>query len=126
MPLYLKITTPKEWVQGDYTDNATNDINATVYSDPQMQNTVDLTAADTLIVKLFDPNVRAGIHDTEIYSSDSVITGDASGVATIRFTQSDSPDVYGFLKLRIVYKDSTQRLTAIGVSGSDEIFIKRR
>ena len=121
MPVYLKITTPKEWIQGDYTDNTTYDLNATIYSDPEMQNVIDLSTF-TLKVKLFDPN----FNESELYSSDTGVTGTSLGILSWRPDVSSAPDVFGWVKLRVILTDSTQRLTAIGVSGSDDIFIKRR
>lgn len=122
MALYLKITSPKEWVAGDYTDNATHDFNCTIYSDPQMQNTVDLTSFTTTTLKLFDPN----FNESEVYSTTIGITTTNAGVLTWRPTISSAPGVHGGLKVRVVLQDSTQKLTAIGVVGSDELFIKRQ
>ncbi len=121
MTVYLKITSNKELVQGDYTDNTTYDLNATIYSDPEMQNTIDLTTF-TLTVKLFEPN----FNEQALYSSTTGVTGTSAGVLSWRPTISSAPDVFGWVKLRVILEDSTQRLTSIGVSGSDDIFIKRR
>ncbi len=122
MTVYLKITSPKELVQGDYTDNTTYDLNATIYSDPEMQNVIDLTAFTTLTVKLFEPN----FNEQSLYTSTTGVTGTSAGILSWRPTISTAPDVFGWVKLRVILEDATQRLTSIGVSGSDDIFIKRR
>jgi len=121
MNLYLKITTPKEWVQGDYTDNTNHDLNATVYREPEFSNTIDLTAY-TLTVKLYDPN----FNESELYSSTIGVTGTNAGILSWRPTISSAPNIFGWVKLRITLVSATERLTAIGVSGSDDIVIKRR
>ena len=122
MALYLKITSPKEWVSGDYTDNATHDFNCTIYSDPQMQNTVDLTTFTTITLKLFEPN----FNEFRVYSTTTGITVTNAGLLTWRPTQSTAPKVVGAFRVRVVVEDSTQKLTAIGVVGSDELFFKKR
>ncbi len=121
MPLYLKITTPKEWIQGDYTDSTSHDLNATVYREPEFTNTIDLTLY-TLTVKLFEPN----FNEYELYSSGTGVTGTNAGILSWAPTVDSAPDVFGWVKLRVLLTSATERLTAIGVSGSDDIFIKRR
>jgi len=121
MPLYLKITTPKEWVQGDYTDSVNNDLNATVYREPEFTNLIDLTVY-TLTVKLFDPN----FNESEVYSSKTGVSGTNVGILSWRPTIASAPDVFGWVKLRLLLTSATERLTAIGISGSDDIFIKRQ
>jgi len=109
MTIYLKITSPKELVQGDYTDNTLYDLNATIYRDPEMQNVIDLTTFDTLTLKLVDPNFNESI----VYTSTIGVTGTSLGVLSWRPTISTAPDIFGWVKLRIILEDSTQRLTAI-------------
>ena len=122
MTVYLKITSPKELVQGDYTDNTLYDLNATIYRDPEMQNIIDLTTFDTLTLKLVDPNFNESI----LYTSTVGVTGTSLGILSWRPTISTAPDIFGWVKLRVILEDSTQRLTAIGVSGSDDLIVKRR
>jgi hypothetical protein len=120
MALFVKITSPKVWAQGDYTDNATHDINMTIYSDPQMQNTVDLTAFTTITMRLIDPNFNGRL----VWDSTTGVTGNASGVLTWQPTSGSTIYTKGTLKVRPRFQDSTQKLTAIGVNGSDEIYVK--
>jgi len=120
MTLYAKITSPKIWASGDYTDNTTHDINITIYSDPQMQNTVDLTTFTTLTMKLIDPNN----HAAQVYSSTVGVSGSSVGVITWQPTVSSAPILRGLFKVRPTFEDSTQKLTAVGVNASDEIFFK--
>jgi len=120
MALYVKITSPKIWASGDYTDNTTHDINMTIYSDPQMQNVVDLTTFTTITMKVIDPNR----HGAQVYSSTTGVTGSSVGVITWQPTVSSAPNLRGLFKVRPTLEDSTQKLTSVGVNASDEIFFK--
>jgi len=122
MALFVKITSPKVWASGDYTDNTTYDINMTIYSDPQMTSTVDLTSFTTIKIRLIDPNHNGVV----IYESSTGITGDANGVIVWQPTQSTRPYHLGLVKVRPTFEDSTQFLTAIGVNASDEIFFRKQ
>jgi len=122
MPLFVKITSAKVWASGDYTDNNTHDINMTVYSDPQMQNVVDLTSFTTITMRLIDPNHNG----SEVYSSTTGVTGTNVGVITWQPNSSSRPRILGLVKVRPTFEDSTQFLTAIGVNASDEIFFRKQ
>ena len=121
MALYVKITSPKVWAFGDYTDNATHDINMTIYSDPQMTTVVDLTTFTTITMRLIDPNHNGRL----AYESTIGVTGSSLGVITWQPTAGSAPQIQGLVKVRPSFKDSTQKLTAVGVNASDEIYFKK-
>lgn len=120
MPLFVKITSPKVWALGDYTVDDLHDINMTVYTDPQMTTVKDLTSYTTKSMRLIDPNHNGyTLQDTT-----EGITVNSSGVVTWKPSISGSPQFKGLVKVRPRFEKSGEKLTAIGVNGSDELFIK--
>ena len=120
MPLFVKITSPKIWAIGDYTTDAAHDINMTVYIDPQFTAAKDLTSYTTIRMRLVDPNHNG----YTLQDTNEGITVDASGNLTWKPSISGSPQFKGLVKVRPRFEKSGEKLTAIGVAGSDELMIK--
>ena|SRR3972149_3292222 len=120
MPLYIKITSPKIWVMSDFTDSASYDLELKIYTDPQMTVVKDLTGFTTTTLRFVDPNDQANV----IFSTTTGLTGDANGVLLWKPTESTSVYTYGHVKVHVQFKVSGTRVTAIGVNGSDDLFIK--
>ena len=120
MTFYCKITSPKIWAIGDFTDNATHDINMTIYSDPQMQNTVDISGY-TITMRIIDPNFLGRM----VQSTSVGLTGDNAGLLVWKPTQGSTLSTKGLFKLQPRFENSTEKLTAVGVNASNEIFVKQ-
>jgi len=120
MALYVKITSPRVWASGDYSDNDTHDVNMTIYSDPEMTNVVDISGF-TLSLRL----ITADFNGRLITTINSGLTGSSAGLFVWKPSNSSTIQRAGLLKVRPRFTDSTQRLTAIGVNASDELLIKR-
>ena len=119
MPLYLKITSPKIWVAGDYTDSATYDLEMKIYSDPQLTTAVDMTTFTTLTLRFIDPN-SGGLY----FSTTQDLTSDANGNVYWRPANGRQIYSFGHLKLRLRCEVSGTEVTAVGINGSDSLFIK--
>lgn len=120
MPLFVKITSPKVWARGDYTVDAAHDINMTIYTDAQMTTAKDLTSYTLISMRLIDPNHNGYI----LQDTTEGITVDASGNLTWKPSISGSPQFKGLTKVRPRFEKNGEKLTALGVAGSDELFVK--
>lgn len=117
MVLYLKLD-QHVWVQGDYTDSSTYDISGTVYRDYTLSTAE--TSLDTFTGSFRLINEQGSI----IYEDSTVLTLNSNGTFTVLFTISNSPATYGSYKVRLKLEKSGSRLTAVGVNGSDRVFIE--
>jgi hypothetical protein len=117
MVLYLKLNENK-WAYGDYTDSATYDISGTVYLDAKFASTATITS--------FTPTIRfVDQYNNTVYSTTTGISVSAgSGVFTIKFSANNTPTLQGSYKIRLILTDSTNRLTCVGVNGSDDMFFE--
>lgn len=115
MVLYLKMD-QKNWAQGDYTDSNTYDLSGVVYDENTLTTARDISSF-TVSLRILDQR------ENLVYSTSTGLTNTgSSGVFLIKFTNSNTPYLYGSHKIRLRLEDSTNRITAIGVNGSDEIF----
>ena len=121
MPLYVKITSPRVWASGDYSDATANDLNMEIYNEPEMTNLTDLTVFDTLSLRL----ITADFNGRLIQTITTGLTGSSVGIFIWKPSASSTIHRAGLIKVRPRFVDGTQRLTAIGVNASDELLIKR-
>lgn len=119
MPLYIKITSPKTWVMSDFTDSANYDLELKVFTDPQMSTGKDLTGFTTLTLRFVDPNDGHVVFETT-----NGLSGASTGVLLWKPSQSNSVFTYGHVKVHLVCEVSGTKVTAIGVNGSNDLFIK--
>jgi hypothetical protein len=117
MALYLKLD-QKTWVQEDYTDSTTYDISGTVY-----RNNI-LTTAETSLNTFTGTFRLIDQEGKSLFSTQSGLTLNSDGTFQMTFAQGKTPTLSGNTKVRILLEKSGSRLTAIGVSGSDELFIE--
>lgn len=117
MALYLKLD-QKIWVQQDYTDSTTYDISGTVYRD----NT--FTTAETSLDTFSGTFRLIGQEGKPLFSTTSGITLNSDGTFLMAFGQDKTPTMSGNTKVRILLEKTGSRLTAIGVNGSDELFLE--
>ncbi|MFM7795255.1 MAG: hypothetical protein ACKO7N_00640 [Candidatus Nitrosotenuis sp.] len=117
MVLYLKLN-EKKWASGDYTNSATYDISGTIYTDDKLSSTASISS--------FTPKLYFMDSDNySVYSTDSGIdVSSGSGVFTIKFSVNNAPTLEGSYRMRITLEDSNNRLTCVGVNGSDSIFFE--
>ena len=115
MPLYLKLDS-KMWVQGDFTTSNTYDMSGTVYDDARFATTRDISS--------FTPTLQFIDYDgSVVYSTTTGLTNTGSaGIILIKFSQDNSPYLNGFYKTRLILESSGNRITCIGVNGSDDMF----
>jgi|APSaa5957512535_1039671.scaffolds.fasta_scaffold05604_9 hypothetical protein len=118
MPLYVKMD-QTSWVQGDFTDSATYDLSGTIYRDNRFATAE--TSLDTFTgeLRLIDKN-----DGSPLYTTTSNLTLNSDGTFLIKFSESDTPHIHGNVKVRLRCTISGSRLTAIGVNGSDELYIE--
>lgn len=117
MVLYLKLT-ERKWAKGDYTNSGTYDISGTIYTDDKLSSTASITG--------FTPKLQFIDSDNyTMYSTDSGIdVSGGSGTFTIKFSIDNAPTLQGSYRMRIILEDSNNRLTCVGVNGSDYIFFE--
>lgn len=115
MVLYLKMN-EKAWAYGDYTNSASFDLSGTVYSDDKLSSTVNITSyTPTLYFIDYEGN--------RVYSTTTGITVSAgSGVFSILFSQDNTPVLQGYYRVRLLLESTGNRLTCVGVNGSDDMF----
>lgn len=105
------------WVQGDYTGDTTYDLSGAIYRDSTL-TTLESDLDDfTLTFKFIN------MEGYTVYSNPTDITGVAAGTFTVKFAQTRAPDLNGLFFVRVILEKSGSRLTAIGVNGSDRMFI---
>lgn len=117
MALYLKLD-QATWVQEDYTDSSTYDLSGTIYRDNTFTTAETSLNTFTGTFRLIDQEGK------QLFSTDSGLTLNADGTFTMTFAQGKTPTVSGNTKLRILLEKSGSRLTAVGVNGSDELFLE--
>ena len=117
MALYLKLD-QKTWVQEDYTDSSTYDLSGTIYRDNTFTTAETSLNTFTGTFRLIDQEGKS------LFSTQSGLTLNADGTFTMTFAQGKTPTVSGNTKLRMLLEKSGSRLTAVGVNGSDELFLE--
>jgi len=122
MVLYIDLN-EKSWATRDFTDSTTYDLSGTIYRNAIM-TTAD-TALDTFTgsgteFRLVDPNT-----DQIIFSSSTTadFTLNSDGTFQITFSQNRVPFLSGAVKLIWILEKTDNRITAIGVNGSNMINI---
>lgn len=118
MALYLKMD-QKTWAQGDYTDSSTYDLSGTVYRDNTLSTAETSLDTFTGTFRLIDPN-----NGNVRYSSTVGLTLVSDGTFTMTFAQSSSPSLHGNFNVRLSLEKTDNRLSAIGVHGSDELYLE--
>jgi len=116
MVLYLKLD-QKVWGQSDYTDSSSFDLSGTVYDENTLATARDISGY-TGTFRLLDN--RGNL----VFSSSTGLTLNADGTFTMTFAEGSSPYTTGNHVLRLRLESSGNRLTCIGVNGSDYIFIE--
>lgn len=117
MVLYLKLD-QHTWVQGDYTNSSTYDISGTVYRDYTLSTAETSLDTFTGTFRLIDES------GSTIYEDSTVLTLNSTGTFTVLFTISNAPATYGSFRVRIKLEKSGSKLTAVGVNGSDILYIE--
>lgn len=118
MVLYVKMD-QHVWAEDDYTNGSTYDLSGSIYRDSTFTTLESDLENFTGSFRLIDDQ---GYCHYENNSSDLTLATD--GTFTITFSQSNAPTVYGAFRVRIKLEKSGSRLTAIGVNGSDRLFIE--
>lgn len=116
MVLYLKMD-QKTWGQLDYTDSATYDLSGTVYDDNTLSTARDISGF-TGTFRLIDQEGGT------VFSSKQNLTLNADGTFLMKFAEGATPHTQGLYKVRLRLEVSGSRLTAVGVNGSDEIYLE--
>lgn len=117
MPLYIKMD-QNRWVNQDFTDSNSYDLSGTVYSEPEFTNTVDISSYTTVTLRVInnDGNV--------LFSTTDNITANSDGTILFKFGVGKTPFFSGAGTIRVRFEDSTNRLTAVGVNGSDIVYFE--
>ena len=110
--------TQKQWVQDDYTNSTSYDLEGLFFTDPEMTTAYDASSGHTAEFRLIDP-----VNGHVLWSTTQNITLDSTGFQ-VTFAAGASPVVSGSTRVRIILTSSGQRLTAVGVNGSDELYIE--
>ena len=117
MPLYLKMD-QNRWVGQDYTDSNSYDLTGTVYSEPEFTNTVNISGYTTVTLRLIDNQGNL------LFSTVDNITANSDGTILFKFGEGKTPFLSGQTIVRVRFEDSTNRLTAVGVNGSDIVYFE--
>ena len=115
MVLFLKMD-QHSWAKGDFTDSNTYDLSGTVYDDNTFTTTRDISGF-TGTFRIIDQEGGT------IFSSDDILTLNSDGTFLVKFLESQRPMIAGIFKIRLRLEVSGSRLTAVGVNGSDDIFL---
>jgi hypothetical protein len=116
MVLYLKLD-QKTWGQSDFTDSATYDLSGTVYDENTFTNARDISG--------FTGTFRLINQEGEtIFSSTQNLTLNNDGTFLMKFAEGATPMAHGNHKVRLRLEVSGSRITAVGVNGSDELFLE--
>tara|TARA_B100001146_G_C15954056_1_gene336874 strand:+ start:279 stop:635 length:357 start_codon:yes stop_codon:yes gene_type:complete len=115
MVLFLKMD-QNNWAKGDFTDSATFDLSGTVYDDSSF-TTVRNISGFTGTFRIIDQEGGT------IFSSDDIVTLNSDGTFFIKFLESQTPTISGIFKIRLRLEVSGSRLTAVGINGSDDIYL---
>jgi len=116
MVLYLKLD-QKVWVQGDYTDSANFDLSGTIYDENTFTTTRDISGYSG-VFRLINQDGSA------MFSSDQNLTLNSDGTFLMKFAEGKTPSTHGMVRVRLRLTDSTNRLTCVGVNGSDELYLE--
>ena len=116
MVLYIKLD-QKQWGQKDASDQADTDFSGTIYTDEALSSTFDISAY-TGDLRFISPN-----DDSLIFSTDTDLTLNADGTFTWRPSEGTSTSSKGYVKVRLRLTLANERLTCIGVNGSDDLFL---
>lgn len=117
MPLYLKMD-QKTWVEGDFTDSNTYDLSGTVYDENTFTTTRNISGF-TGTFRLLNN------YGDVIFSTTTGLTLNSDGTFLVKFAEGKTPYFQGNTKVRLRLEVSGTRVTAIGVNGSDELYIER-
>ena len=119
MVVYL-VLDQKQMAQLDFSSNAARDFSGTVYTTEALDVALDISGfTSNSELRFIDPN-----NDWIIFSTTSDLTLNADGTFTWRPTGTGSSvSAKGWVKVRLQLNSSTERVTAIGVNGSDDLFI---
>ena len=116
MVLYLRMD-QKTWSQLDFTNSSTYDLSGTVYDENTLTTTRDISGF-TGTFRFID---QAG---KTVFSTTTNLTLNADGTFLMQFAEGATPHYHGNVKVRLRLVSSGNRLTCIGVNGSDEIFLE--
>ena len=119
MVVYLALD-QKQMANLDFSSNAARDFSGTVYTTEALDVALDISGFGTTSeLRFLDPN-----NDSVRFSTVSDLTLNADGTFTWRPTGTGrSVNTIGWVKVRLLLISSTERVTAIGVNGSDDLFI---
>jgi len=116
MVLYLKMD-QKTWGQLDYTDSATYDLSGTVYDENTFATTRDISS--------FTGTFRLINQSGDVaFSTNQNLTLNSDGTFLVKFAEGATPHLSGSYKVRLRLEVSGTRITAIGVNGSDNLFLE--
>ena len=119
MVVYL-VLDQKQMAQLDFSDQAARDFSGTVYTTEALDVALDISGfTSNSELRFIDPN-----RDFPVFTTTSDLTLNADGTFTWRPTGTGSSvNAKGWVKVRLQLNSSTERVTAIGVNGSDDLFI---
>ena len=118
MVLYLKMD-QHTWAENDYTSSTSFDISGAVYREATFTTLESDLETFTGTFRLIDDDGYT------IYSNNSSdLTLDTTGTFNITFSQNNAPTTHGSFRVRLTLEKSGSRITAIGVNGSDLMFIE--
>jgi hypothetical protein len=118
MVLYIKMD-QHVWAEDDFTNGATYDLSGSVYRDSTFTTLESDLETFTGSFRLIDD--QGSVH---YENNTSDLTLNTDGTFTVTFGESRAPTTYGAFRVRLKLEKSGSRLTAIGVNGSDKIFIE--
>ena len=116
MVLYLKLT-QKTWARGDFSSDTNFDLDGKVYDDNTLGTTRDISGF-TGTFRLIDQEGKV------VYGSTANLTLNSNGTFIKQFSNTDSFTRQGSFKVRLRLEVSGTRVTAVGVNGSDELYIE--
>ena len=116
MVLYLKMD-QKTWGQLDFTNSATYDLSGTVYDENTFATARDISGF-TGTFRLINQSGDV------VFSTTTGLTLGADGTFLVKFTVGTAPHLSGSYKVRLRLEVSGTRITAIGVNGSDNLFLE--
>jgi len=116
MVLYLKLD-QKQWASGDFSDQADTDFSGTIYTDEALSTTFDISLYSGDL-RFLNPHT-----DKLIFSTDQNLTLNTNGTFLWQPASGQTPLSTGFVKVRLRLTLSNERLTCIGVNGSDDLFL---
>lgn len=109
------------WTQGDYTNSTTYDISGTVYDENTLTTARDISGF-TGTFRLIHPSTGALIFSSVKGSSN--LTLNSNGTFQMTFAEGKTPIASGITKVRLLLESSGNRITCVGVNGSDELYLE--